>query len=623
MGCCRGNWTCGCGKATADTPQTMLSARGAAKDRTYRETPRCWTTKVLKLQQEVQVVPIPASLLRTEERAIKGNIKKYHKKITRGHVSVHSSPVLAFFQTLLPWAQVDQTGRAYVGTRWLNEQQTTLDDYKIFKLSWYASERKYFFAVREADEQNGERQTRPGVSPFPRSSTPSADTRRAQVVSEIAAACNDATAALFPVPSTSFLSTRSRKIHHQSQTTNRDRKLDEDEDDVLLSGYLLYNYPSRRDLVSALHVELHAQDTRRLSPATPVSSPGGRRRISSEHEVLYSSAAKLVLYANDYASEASGGRARARGPPDSGNYKEATAGGTSNSTTSSSTEESESRTADRQLMLKTIYLTADTGFYEKTGIGCTVFVVDGLHEFAARTVGEKKLWLRVLANLKIKVTNRAPSPTRTELEWFRNSIWEYVILNNLVGLRIKHRSQELPRTSSFVAPGTSTSSFVAAADLAQEDGEPLTQGCAKVLRASNQLEAVALKLQQAGPSRFSRRYCPSVFSVVDYAFASDRDIAAAEQLGKKAKPTNAQGAQPADVVGGAVPSSPAPRKVRLLLVRHGQSEFNAGIRNPCNWLRPSFFRNKEVLKFKKLKNGISDPSLIRTRTSGISIRCKP
>mmetsp|Transcript_18019 Transcript_18019/g.45069 ORF Transcript_18019/g.45069 Transcript_18019/m.45069 type:complete len:231 (+) Transcript_18019:138-830(+) len=122
------------------------------------------------------------------------------------------------------------------------------------------------------------------------------------------------------------------------------------------------------------------------------------------------------------------------------------------------------------------------------------------------------------------------------------------------GLRIKHRSQELPRTSSFVAPGTSTSSFVAAADLAQEDGEPLTQGCAKVLRASNQLEAVALKLQQAGPSRFSRRYCPSVFSVVDYAFASDRDIAAAEQLGKKAKPTNAQGAQPADVVGGAVPS---------------------------------------------------------------------
>jgi len=66
--------------------------------------------------------------------------------------------------------------------------------------------------------------------------------------------------------------------------------------------------------------------------------------------------------------------------------------------------------------------------------------------------------------------------------------------------------------------------------------------------------------------------------------------------------TRVAAAASTSTVAPSVPGSPAPRKVRLLLVRHGQSEFNAGIRNPCNWLRPSFWR-------LGLDPGIRDPSL--------------
>ncbi|CAD7953503.1 unnamed protein product [Amoebophrya sp. A120] len=55
----------------------------------------------------------------------------------------------------------------------------------------------------------------------------------------------------------------------------------------------------------------------------------------------------------------------------------------------------------------------------------------------------------------------------------------------------------------------------------EQSGEPpLTQGCAKVLKASNQLEQAALRLHDAGPSRFGRRYCPSVFSFWDTAVSN-------------------------------------------------------------------------------------------------------
>uniref|UniRef100_A0A7S4SRK6 PH domain-containing protein n=1 Tax=Alexandrium monilatum TaxID=311494 RepID=A0A7S4SRK6_9DINO len=62
---------------------------------------------------------------------------------------------------------------------------------------------------------------------------------------------------------------------------------------------------------------------------------------------------------------------------------------------------------------------------EKVGISCSCFSVED-HLFSSRTLAERKLWLRAISNVKVKLQNRAPSPTCEELRQYRGAIKEYI-----------------------------------------------------------------------------------------------------------------------------------------------------------------------------------------------------
>merc|ERR1712151_577465 len=42
------------------------------------------------------------------------------------------------------------------------------------------------------------------------------------------------------------------------------------------------------------------------------------------------------------------------------------------------------------------------------------------------TLAERKLWLRAISNVKVKLQNRAPSPTGEELRQYRSAIKEHI-----------------------------------------------------------------------------------------------------------------------------------------------------------------------------------------------------
>jgi len=62
---------------------------------------------------------------------------------------------------------------------------------------------------------------------------------------------------------------------------------------------------------------------------------------------------------------------------------------------------------------------------EKIGINCSCFSVED-HQFSARSLSERKLWLRAISNLKVKLQNRAPSPEDEDLSNYREAIREHV-----------------------------------------------------------------------------------------------------------------------------------------------------------------------------------------------------
>lgn len=62
---------------------------------------------------------------------------------------------------------------------------------------------------------------------------------------------------------------------------------------------------------------------------------------------------------------------------------------------------------------------------EKVGINCSCFCIED-HNFSARTLSERKLWLRAVSNVKVKLQNRAPCPSAKELEYFRGAIEEHI-----------------------------------------------------------------------------------------------------------------------------------------------------------------------------------------------------
>merc|ERR1712232_1104547 len=78
-----------------------------------------------------------------------------------------------------------------------------------------------------------------------------------------------------------------------------------------------------------------------------------------------------------------------------------------------------------QKLPQEIFITDRSSCCEKVGINCSCFSIEE-HQFSARTLVERKLWLRAISNIKVKLQNRAPSPTNEELGHYRRSIQDHV-----------------------------------------------------------------------------------------------------------------------------------------------------------------------------------------------------
>eukprot|EP00439_Symbiodinium_sp_Y106_P058197 s3300_g8.t1 len=74
--------------------------------------------------------------------------------------------------------------------------------------------------------------------------------------------------------------------------------------------------------------------------------------------------------------------------------------------------------------LAEIYVTDRSICCEKIGINCSCFSVED-HQFSARSLGERKLWLRAISNLKVKLQNSAPVPSPTETCQYREAVQEH------------------------------------------------------------------------------------------------------------------------------------------------------------------------------------------------------
>jgi hypothetical protein len=72
-----------------------------------------------------------------------------------------------------------------------------------------------------------------------------------------------------------------------------------------------------------------------------------------------------------------------------------------------------------------IIITDRVSCCEKVGINCSCFTLAD-HHFSSRSLPERKLWLRAISNIKVKLQNRAPSPTDEELGHYRLAIQEHV-----------------------------------------------------------------------------------------------------------------------------------------------------------------------------------------------------
>eukprot|EP00929_Paragymnodinium_shiwhaense_P071927 TRINITY_DN36523_c0_g1_i2.p1 TRINITY_DN36523_c0_g1~~TRINITY_DN36523_c0_g1_i2.p1 ORF type:complete len:625 (+),score=105.88 TRINITY_DN36523_c0_g1_i2:45-1919(+) len=79
-----------------------------------------------------------------------------------------------------------------------------------------------------------------------------------------------------------------------------------------------------------------------------------------------------------------------------------------------------------KVCIMAIYITERSVCCEKAGINCSCFCVD-IHQFAARTFSERKLWLRAISNVKVKLQNRAPKPSDEDLGHYRDAIEEHIV----------------------------------------------------------------------------------------------------------------------------------------------------------------------------------------------------
>jgi len=72
-----------------------------------------------------------------------------------------------------------------------------------------------------------------------------------------------------------------------------------------------------------------------------------------------------------------------------------------------------------------IYISERSICCEKVGINCSCFCIED-HQFSTRTLSERKLWLRAISNVKVKLQNRAPSPSGEDLKHYRMAIKEHI-----------------------------------------------------------------------------------------------------------------------------------------------------------------------------------------------------
>eukprot|EP00441_Pelagodinium_beii_P033196 CAMPEP_0197643200 /NCGR_PEP_ID=MMETSP1338-20131121/16611_1 /TAXON_ID=43686 ORGANISM="Pelagodinium beii, Strain RCC1491" /NCGR_SAMPLE_ID=MMETSP1338 /ASSEMBLY_ACC=CAM_ASM_000754 /LENGTH=429 /DNA_ID=CAMNT_0043216429 /DNA_START=65 /DNA_END=1352 /DNA_ORIENTATION=+ len=75
--------------------------------------------------------------------------------------------------------------------------------------------------------------------------------------------------------------------------------------------------------------------------------------------------------------------------------------------------------------LRAIYITERSSCCEKVGISCSCFTLEE-HLFSARSIAERRLWLRAISNIKVKVQNKAPRPAEEELKQYRAAIRDHV-----------------------------------------------------------------------------------------------------------------------------------------------------------------------------------------------------
>ncbi|CAK9096382.1 unnamed protein product [Durusdinium trenchii] len=76
--------------------------------------------------------------------------------------------------------------------------------------------------------------------------------------------------------------------------------------------------------------------------------------------------------------------------------------------------------------LSEMYVTERSICCEKIGINCSCFSVEE-HQFSARSLAERKLWLRAISNLKVKLQNGAPPPSEQEVCHYRAAIKESTV----------------------------------------------------------------------------------------------------------------------------------------------------------------------------------------------------
>ena len=78
-----------------------------------------------------------------------------------------------------------------------------------------------------------------------------------------------------------------------------------------------------------------------------------------------------------------------------------------------------------QVPVVDLYIGVRTTCCEKVGVSCSCFFVED-HLFSARSLAERKLWLRAISNVKVKLQHCAPLPSPEELSAYRYSIKEHL-----------------------------------------------------------------------------------------------------------------------------------------------------------------------------------------------------